>query len=156
MVEAVLRPLVPALGNIRPNAGFRGSLWSQFKSRFMKLMIWKKCKRQWTQAFRYKPKYLSLPVFCCKSVVRLFVRSFIQTFSQSLSQSVSQSVSPSVRGSVSQSVGPSVRRSVSQSVSQSDGQSVSQLDTDRQADGQSFCHLFIQSVIHSFSPGLIS
>lgn len=78
MVEAVLCPPVLALGSIRRSAGFRGSPWSQFKSRFMKLMTWKKYIRQWNQAFRYKPKYLSFSVFCCKLVARLFVGSLVR------------------------------------------------------------------------------
>ena len=133
MVEAVLRPLVPALGNIRPSAGFRGSLWSQFRSRFMKLMIWKKYRRQWIQAFRYRPKYLSLAIFCCKLVVRLFIQTNIQSVSQSDSQTVRRSVIHSFihpfihlfRQSVSQSVRHSVSPSVSQSVSESVSQWIS-------------------------------
>ena len=132
MVEAVLRPLVPALGNIRPSAGFRGSLWSQFKSRFMKLMIWKKYRRQWIQAFRYRPKYLSLAIFCCKLVVRLFIQTNIQSVSQSDSQTVRRSfihsfIHPFIhlfRQSVSQSDTQSVRQSVSQSVNPSVSESV--------------------------------
>ena len=125
MVEAVLRPLVPALGNIRPSAGFRGSLWSQFRSRFMKLMIWKKYRRQWIQAFRYRPKYLSLAILCCKLVVRLFIHSYKHSVSQSVSQTVRQSDSQSVSQSVSQSDSQSVSQTVRQSVSQSVRQSVS-------------------------------
>ena len=112
MVEAVLRPLVPALGNIRPSAGFRGSLWSQFKSRFMKLMIWKKYRRQWIQAFRYRPKYLSLAIFCCKLVVRLFIQTNIQSVSQSVSQTVRRSF---IHSSIHSFI-PSVSQSVSESV----------------------------------------
>ena len=119
MVEAVPRPLVPAVGNIRPSAGFRGSLWSQFKSRFMKLMIWKEYRRQWTQYFRYKPKYLSLLVFYCKLVAGLFVCSSIQTFCLSVCQSVRLTVWQSVGLSASHSVRQSARQTVRRSVSQS-------------------------------------
>ena len=54
MVEAALLPPVPALESTRPGDGSQGSPWSQFKSRFMKLMIWKKYRRLWSQIFRYK------------------------------------------------------------------------------------------------------
>ena len=54
MVEAALLPLVPALESTRPGDGSQGSPWSQFKSRFMKLTIWKKYRRLWSQIFRYK------------------------------------------------------------------------------------------------------
>lgn len=90
-------------------------------------MIWKKYRRQWTQIFRYKTKYLFLPVFCCKLVVRSLVRSFKHSFSVWLIESVRPSVrqidrqtdSKSASQPANQSVRPSFCQSVLSSVSQS-------------------------------------
>ncbi|KAJ7357863.1 hypothetical protein OS493_022681 [Desmophyllum pertusum] len=53
-VEAVLCLLVLALENTPPDVGSRGSPLTQFKSRFMKLTIWRRYRRLWIQTFSGK------------------------------------------------------------------------------------------------------